>query len=116
MVELAKRSHWLQTLVVRLISTIPPAIEHNIGKTMAIKKAFYFAFLEQIEGDYLEFGTFEGTSLIAAFENDRRFRSPETPGRSFWGFDSFEGFKYFDEQDQHPFFKEGEFVCSSSSK
>ena len=112
MFELAKRSHWLQTLVVRLISAVPPAIEHNVSKTLAIKKAFYFAFLEQIAGDYLEFGTFEGTSLIAAFESDRRFRTSTTPTRTFWGFDSFEGFKYFDPRDRHPFFQEGDFVSN----
>jgi O-methyltransferase len=112
MFELAKRAHWLQTLLVRLLAAVPPAIEHNVQKTLAIKKALYFAFLEQIEGDYLEFGTFEGTSLIAAFEHDRRFRTASTPRRAFWGFDSFEGFKYFDERDHHPFFKEGEFASS----
>jgi hypothetical protein len=112
MFDLVKRSHWLQTVVVRLLSALPPAIEHNIEKTRAIKKAFYFAFLEHIEGDYLEFGTFEGTSLIAAFESDLNFRTTDTPGRTFWGFDSFEGFKYFNERDRHPFFKEGEFASS----
>jgi len=110
MLELARRAHWLQTLIVRLITALPPPIEHNIEKTRAIKKAFYFAFLEQIEGDYLEFGTYEGTSLIAAFESDKKFRTAGTPPRTFWGFDSFEGFKYFDSQDRHPFFKEGEFA------
>lgn len=112
MLELAKRSHWLQTLVVRLIAALPPAIEHNVAKTRAIKKAFYFAFLEQLAGDYLEFGVFEGASLIAAFESDRKFRLPAAPPRAFWGFDSFEGFKYFDARDRHPFFKEGEFASS----
>lgn len=110
MLELAKQSHWLQTLVVKWVSALHPAIEHNVQKTQAIKKAFYAAFLEQLPGDYLEFGVFEGTSLIAAFENDRRFRPPDTPRRTFWGFDSFEGFKYFTARDRHPFFKEGEFV------
>ncbi len=112
MFELAKRAHWLQTLVVRFIAALPPAIEHNVGKTQAIKKALYLACLENVPGDYLEFGVFEGTSLLAAFECDRRFRGPETPRRKFWGFDSFEGFKYFDGRDRHPFFKEGEFRSS----
>jgi O-methyltransferase len=112
MLELAKRAHWLQTLIVRLITALPPPVEHNIEKTRAIKKAFYFTFLEQIEGDYLEFGVYEGTSLIAAFESDMKFRIADAPPRTFWGFDSFEGFKYFDAQDRHPFFKEGEFESS----
>lgn len=112
MLQLAKNSHWLQTLVVKWVSALHPAIEHNVQKTQALKKAFYYAFLEQLPGDYLEFGVFEGTSLIAAFENDRRFRTPETPRRAFWGFDSFEGFKYFNGRDRHPFFKEGDFASS----
>lgn len=35
------------------------------------------------------------------------------PERAFWGFDSFElGFKYSDERDRHPFFREGELASS----
>jgi hypothetical protein len=32
------------------------------------------------------------------------------PPRTFWGFDSFAGFKYFETRDRHPFFREGEFT------
>ena len=111
--DLAKRAHGLQTLVVRLVSALHPAIEHNVGKTLALKKAFYYAALEALPGDYVEFGVYEGTSFIAAFENDRRLRPRSVPARAFWGFDSFEGgFKYFDERDRHPFFREGEFASS----
>jgi hypothetical protein len=113
MFNFARRAHGLQTLVVRLVSALHPAIEHNVGKTLALKKAFYYAALEALPGDYLEFGVFEGTSFIAAFENDRRLRPQAVPARAFWGFDSFEGgFKYFDERDRHPFFREGEFTSS----
>ena len=113
MFNFARRAHGLQTLVVKLVSALHPAIEHNVGKTLALKKAFYYAALEALPGDYLEFGVFEGTSFIAAFENDRRLRPQSVPARAFWGFDSFEGgFKYFDERDRHPFFREGEFTSS----
>jgi len=111
MFEAAKRAHWLQSLVVQFLAGLHPAIEHNLGKTLALKKAFYSAALEALPGDYAEFGVFEGTSLIAAFEADRRLRPASVPPRAFWGFDSFEGgFKYFDERDRHPFFQEGEFA------
>ena len=63
MFEAAKRAHWLQTLIVQLVSGLHPAIEHNLGKTLALKKAFYHAALEALPGDYLEFGVFEGTIL-----------------------------------------------------
>lgn len=113
MFRFARRAHGLQTLVVKLVSALHPAIEHNVAKTLALKKAFYYAALEALPGDYAEFGVFEGTSFIAAFENDRRLRPPTVPARAFWGFDSFEGgFKYFDERDRHPFFREGEFTSS----
>ncbi|MCC6191826.1 MAG: hypothetical protein IT318_22585 [Anaerolineales bacterium] len=115
MFHLAKRAHWLQTLAVRLVAAVHPAIEHNVGKTLALKQAFYYAALEALPGDYVEFGVFEGTSLIAAFENDRRLRPREVPPRKFWGFDSFEGgFKYIDPRDRHPFFREGEFASSQA--
>jgi hypothetical protein len=113
MLEFARRAHWLQTLAVRLVALLPPAIEHNLAKTAALKKAFYYAALEALPGDYVEFGVFEGTSFIAAFETDRRLRPAAVPPRAFWGFDSFEGgFKYFDQRDRHPFFREGEFSSS----
>jgi hypothetical protein len=115
MLRLAQRAHGLQTLVVQLVSALHPAIEHNVGKTLALKQAFYFAALEAVPGDYVEFGVFEGTSLIAAFENDRRLRPKSVGARKFWGFDSFEGgFKYFDERDRHPFFREGDFASSEA--
>jgi hypothetical protein len=115
MFEAAKRAHWLQTLVVQAVAALHPAIEHNVGKAQALKKAFYHAALEALPGDYAEFGVFEGTSLIAAFEADRRLRPAEVPARSFWGFDSFEGgFSYRDERDRHPFFREGDFSSSQA--
>jgi hypothetical protein len=106
--RIAGRSHWLQTLAVRLITGLHPAIEHNVEKTRALKKAFHMVNLEAIEGDYLEFGMFEGTSFIAAFESHLKTRQPGTQPRHFWGFDSFEGFQP-SLADAHPFFGTGRF-------
>jgi O-methyltransferase len=51
-----------------------------------------FIHLFDIEGDYLEFGVFEGRSFAAAYraisERQRRFLGPQ---RRFWAFDSFQG-------------------------
>ncbi|MCX6824754.1 MAG: hypothetical protein NTY80_00885 [candidate division SR1 bacterium] len=67
--------------------------------------------LEKIEGGYFEFGVYEGTSLFAAVKTHKKIKSEIK--RNFYGFDSFDdGFKYFDEKDKHPFFKEGDFVSS----
>lgn len=108
----AKNLHFLQTAAVRFVTSIHPAIEHNLQKTAAIKKAMYLVNLEHVPGDYLEFGMYEGTSFIGAFEAHRRTRQANGPDRAFHGFDSFEGFKYYDEADRHPFFREGDFTSS----
>ena len=115
MFKFAKKAHWLQTQVVKGIACTAPAIGHNIDKIRAIKKAFHFVNMESVPGDYLEFGMYEGTSFIGAFECHMQTRQSYTPPRKFWGFDSFEGFKYSSNADAHPFFQEGEFKSSYES-
>lgn len=111
MLKIAKKSHFLQELVINIISSIHPSIEHNIDKVKMLKRAFFHCELEEIEGGYFEFGTYEGTSLYSAVQNHRKIKSKIT--RKFYGYDSFDdGFKYFNEKDKHPFFKEGDFVSS----
>ncbi|MEK7532679.1 MAG: class I SAM-dependent methyltransferase [Patescibacteria group bacterium] len=111
MFNFAKRSHFLQEFVIKIVSAIHPSIEHNLDKIAVLKKAFWHCELEKIEGAYFEFGIYEGTSLYSALQNYRKLRSPIR--RQFYGFDSFDdGFKYFDTKDHHPFFKEGDFKSS----
>lgn len=114
MLGLIKNSHWLQTRAAKFIASVHPSIGHNIEKIAGLKKAFYLTNLEAVEGDYLEFGMYEGTSFIGAFESHMRTRQPDTPARAFWGYDSFEGFKYTDADDKHPFFREGDFKSSET--
>lgn len=93
---------------------------HNIGKVEIIKKAFHQVTTEQVEGGYFEFGVFEGSSLYAAVHAHKEISSKKSEkfytkkfARHFYGFDSFDqGFKYLDENDKHPFFKEGDFTSS----
>ena len=109
--NIAKNSHFLQEMVVKIVSAIHPSIEHNLAKIGILKKAFWHCELEKIVGGYFEFGIYEGTSLYSALQNYQRLKSPIK--RHFYGFDSFDdGFKYFDVRDRHPFFKEGDFVSS----
>lgn len=109
--EIAKNASFAQKLVVWLQTTLHPAIMHNLGKIEMLKKALWNCELEAIEGGYFEFGIYEGTALYAALTAHKKIGS-KIP-RKFYGFDSFDdGFKYFDERDKHPFFKEGDFVSS----
>lgn len=109
--KLAKNSNFIQNFVVNLMTSIHPSIMHNLGKIEIIKKAIWNCELESIEGGYFEFGIYEGTSLYTALKTHMKISSKFN--RSFYGFDSFDdGFKYFDNKDKHPFFKEGDFVSS----
>ncbi len=112
MLKFAKSSHWLQTKVVQLVASYHPMIGHNIDKIRALQKAFYLVNLDRIPGDYVEFGMYEGTSFIGAYESDKRSRIAPAPTRAFWGYDSFGGFKYSSEADAHPFYVEGDFKSS----
>ena len=108
---LVRKSLFLQNVVVNIISSIHPIIMHNLSKIEMIKKALWHCETEKIEGSYFEFGIFEGTSLFAAVKSHQKLKSKIN--RNFYGFDSFEeGFKYFNEKDKHPFFREGDFVSS----
>lgn len=109
--EIAKRFNFIQNLVVNIQTSLHPSIMHNLGKIEMIKKAMWHSELESLEGDYFEFGIYEGTSLYAAVKAHQKIASKFK--RNFYGFDSFDaGFKYFDDKDNHPFFKEGDFVSS----
>lgn len=109
--QLAKNSHFLQRIVIDIVTAVHPSIEHNLEKVGILKKAFFHCELEKVEGSYFEFGMYEGASLYSALRNYQRLGS-DIP-RKFYGFDSFDdGFKYVDEKDAHPFFKEGDFVSS----
>jgi Macrocin-O-methyltransferase (TylF) len=112
LLRIARNSHFLQDCFIRLHSVIHPSIEHNVGKIGMLKRALFHVELEGVEGSYFEFGVFEGASLYAAARISRKLKSRML--RKFFGFDSFEGFRYFSNEDKHPFFKEGGFRSSFS--
>ncbi|MBN2585258.1 class I SAM-dependent methyltransferase [Patescibacteria group bacterium] len=98
----------LQNFVVGFVTSIHPAVMHNLGKIEMLKKALWHCELENVQGSYFEFGVFQGTSLLTAVKAFRNLKSQIK--RRFYGFDAFDtGFRYFDERDQHPFFQEGGF-------
>ncbi len=109
--EFIKNNIFIQNLAGEFLARIHPSIEHNIEKIRMLKKAFFHCELEQVEGAYFEFGIYEGTSLYAAARIYEKLKSKIN--RNFYGFDSFDdGFKYYNDIDKHPFFKEGDFKSS----
>lgn len=109
--RIAKKCAFLQNMVVNIVSSFHPSIMHNLSKLEMLKKALFLCEVEEVKGGYFEFGVYEGTSMLAAIKLYRKLK-PRMQ-RTFYGFDSFdEGFKYSDDRDRHPFFKEGDFVSS----
>lgn len=113
MFKFLSQNIFVQNLIVNILTKYHPAIDHNIGKIKLIKNVMWLCELEKIEGSYFEFGVYNGTSLFAAMKSHLNLKSNLV--RKFYGFDSFDdGFKYFVSEDNHSFFKEGDFVSSFS--
>ena len=73
--KIFRRMYFLHNIVISMLSIANPYIQwvgHNITKIQALKKAFFYCFVEKVDGDYLEFGVFEGASFISAFLSDFR--------------------------------------------
>lgn len=108
------RVECLQNWASTLIALLPPAASHNLSKYHALKKVHYLSAIEDMEGDYLEFGVFTGSSFchsIRCFKHLRRLSSNIAITR-FYGFDSFAGFGTLNKKDRHPFYVDQNFATS----
>jgi O-methyltransferase len=116
MFQFLSKLYFLQNVLSLLVSLISPVLVHNLGKYFALKKAFYLTALEDLQGDYLEFGVFTGSSFVCALNCSKRsgIKNAHRQMR-FFGFDSFEGFGELPEFDQHPFYKDLNFETSYQS-
>ena len=102
-------------LIIKILTFKHPVIKHNIEKVNFFLDCFFLLNLEMVEGDYVEFGVFEGSSMISAYRANLSSTKKNNfnmiangPSRNYYGFDSFEdGFKIFDEKDNHPTWIEG---------
>jgi hypothetical protein len=107
-----KNTFIFQDILSWLKAHIPPALEHNWGKYDAIKKAFYLTALERLDGDYLEFGIFTGSSFVCAIRSHRQMRGVGDVKTRFFGFDSFAGFGEVKKEDRHPFYLDDTFAIN----
>ena len=111
---LLARLEFFQNWASRLVAWMPPEVVHNLEKYHALKKVFYLASIEDLEGAYLEFGVFTGSSFCHALRCCRKMarRNPRIREMMFCGFDSFSGFGVLSESDEHPFYKDQNFTTS----
>lgn len=114
------RSAFLQNCISGLVNFAPFPTIHNVAKYVALTKAFYYTLTEEIQGDYLEFGVFTGSSFCHAIQCEKKsikyskHNQNYIPAR-FWGFDSFEGFGNLSKEDDHPAFRDDIFSVDYES-
>ena len=106
------RLNFLQNLLSHFLSRINPAVMHNVEKYIALKKVCYLSAIENISGDYLEFGVFTGSSFTHAMRcfNAMEHYNPTILKTCFHGFDSFEGFGSLSENEKHLFYTDQNFT------
>lgn len=106
--------NFLQDWVSAVIAGVNPAILHNVEKYYFIKKTFYLSAMEDIEGDYLEFGVFTGSSFCHAIRCCKKlsYLNSNVARTRFFGFDSFAGFGELKAEDKHPFYTDENFTTS----
>lgn len=102
---------FLQNWASAIISSAPPALVHNIDKYWALHKVHYLCAVDDTQGDYLEFGVFQGSSFSHSIRCCRKMEKFNTSvlNTRFYGFDSFDGFGDLDEIDLHSFFQDSNF-------
>jgi len=108
------RFSFLQDLGSFFIAKLNPAVIHNLAKYMALKKVHYLSAIEEIDGDYLEFGVYKGSSFCHSLRCLRQLVRINNHVESTisYGFDSFEGFGEFKQEDKHPFYEKINFEAS----
>ena len=108
---------FLQDLASAIIANINPAIVHNIEKYYTLKKVHYLSAIEDVKGDYLEFGVFTGSSFCHSIRCCKKLSklNPSILETTFYGFDSFSGFGTLIEDDKHPFYTDENFATSAKN-
>src|SRR4051794_35623355 len=81
--NMMKNAYRLQELVIKLTARRHPAVEHSLDKVRGMKRAFHFVNHEGVEGDYVEFGMFEGASFIGALQCHLATAGDPMPKRTF---------------------------------
>lgn len=88
------------------IRNINGDVSDNTSKFYQINKIWRNIKLDQVPGDYIEFGIYKGKSLYHSIKSAKKIRINKD--RIFWGLDSFEGFPV----ENHNFYKNENFTSS----
>ena len=106
LISFISRSRFLHNVASFFVNNIPLFVLHNFSKYFTIRKILYSVNIDDLEGDYCEFGCFTGASLNHALNVYNIYFKDKK--MNFYGFDSFEGFPV----EVHKEFKSEYFVSS----
>ncbi|MBM3231767.1 hypothetical protein FJZ21_00080 [Candidatus Pacearchaeota archaeon] len=106
MKSLHKLFLFAQDIYIKISNLVGPEIIHNNEKHESLKKFLFYKKIEGVEGDYLEFGVYEGTSIKGAATYWRKIGGGKN--MRFFGFDSFKGMSP-EKGDEHPFYTNFDF-------
>ena len=107
MLKLISNLTFLHSIYSFLINLIPGFLIHNTSKYIAIKKVLINLWIDQIQGDCIEFGIFTGSSFKHTIRTEKKINR-NNKDACFYGLDSFEGFP----DNDHPFFQDVNFKSS----
>lgn len=90
----------------------------GIDRLGALSKAFEFIYKSETNGEYFEFGVYQGVSLARAIKANLNWQNKTKRNhiKQFFGFDSFEGLPVFESDDHlegYEVFQEGQFNDTS---
>ena len=90
LIQFISRNRFIHNLASYFVIKLPLFILHNFSKYFSIRKILYSINIDNIKGDYCEFGCFTGASLNHALNTHRNYMKSRK--MQFYGFDSFQGF------------------------
>tara|TARA_B100000900_G_C20389511_1_gene637977 strand:+ start:124 stop:762 length:639 start_codon:yes stop_codon:yes gene_type:complete len=89
-----------------LVTLFKPVSIHNYLKFQKIYNIWANIKMDEVSGDYLEFGILKGKSLLHSY---RCYKKLDLSEKNFYGFDSFQGFP----TENHNFFTNNNFISNS---
>lgn len=104
--KIISRLSFLHKLASMMVSFLPFFILHNFSKYHELRKSVQIIEMDEIDGDYCEFGCFTGAALnhVLRITSKNKFLSQ----KKIYGFDSFEGFP----EEIHKKFKSEDFIAN----
>lgn len=98
------------SIAVRLLEIVTVRSPSRMTEYGMIAQAFQFASINRVQGDYLEFGLWQGRTFRYARQM-KRLR--QLHSMKMWGFDSFQGLPQVDDCAGN-IWREGDFACTET--